>query len=104
MVKSGILNNKQLRHKNEPARHKLLDLMGDLALAGVALKRRCSLRVRATPATWNSRGRSGSCTSSGNLSDGTSRRASSVVFDITALQNILPTGIPSSSSTRSSTS
>jgi UDP-3-O-[3-hydroxymyristoyl] N-acetylglucosamine deacetylase/3-hydroxyacyl-[acyl-carrier-protein] dehydratase len=38
MVKAGILNNKQLRHKNEPARHKLLDLMGDLALAGVALK------------------------------------------------------------------
>jgi len=30
----GILNNVELRYKNEPARHKLLDLVGDLALAG----------------------------------------------------------------------
>jgi len=35
---SGVLNNKQLRYRNEPARHKLLDLMGDLALVGVPLK------------------------------------------------------------------
>ncbi|GIV56178.1 MAG: bifunctional enzyme LpxC/FabZ [Candidatus Kapaibacterium sp.] len=35
---SGILNNTQLRFKNEPARHKLLDLMGDLALVGVPMK------------------------------------------------------------------
>ncbi|MBI4547722.1 MAG: bifunctional UDP-3-O-[3-hydroxymyristoyl] N-acetylglucosamine deacetylase/3-hydroxyacyl-ACP dehydratase [Ignavibacteriae bacterium] len=36
--KNGMLNNKQLRFKNEPARHKLLDLMGDLALIGAPLK------------------------------------------------------------------
>lgn len=30
----GILNNVTLRFPNEPARHKLLDLMGDLALVG----------------------------------------------------------------------
>ena len=36
--KNGILNNKELRFKNEPARHKLLDLMGDLALIGAPLK------------------------------------------------------------------
>ncbi|MGD0338487.1 MAG: bifunctional UDP-3-O-[3-hydroxymyristoyl] N-acetylglucosamine deacetylase/3-hydroxyacyl-ACP dehydratase [Bacteroidota bacterium] len=35
---NGILNNKSLRFKNEPARHKLLDMMGDLALIGVPLK------------------------------------------------------------------
>jgi UDP-3-O-[3-hydroxymyristoyl] N-acetylglucosamine deacetylase/3-hydroxyacyl-[acyl-carrier-protein] dehydratase len=34
----GILNNVELRYKNEPARHKLLDLVGDLALAGRPLK------------------------------------------------------------------
>lgn len=34
----GILNNKQLRFKNEPVRHKLLDLMGDLALIGAPIK------------------------------------------------------------------
>ncbi|MGF1635925.1 MAG: bifunctional UDP-3-O-[3-hydroxymyristoyl] N-acetylglucosamine deacetylase/3-hydroxyacyl-ACP dehydratase [Cyclobacteriaceae bacterium] len=36
--KEGILNNVQLRHKNEPARHKLLDLVGDLTLAGRPIK------------------------------------------------------------------
>ncbi len=34
----GILNNKELRHKNEPVRHKLLDLIGDLALIGAPVK------------------------------------------------------------------
>ena len=34
----GILNNMELRHQNEPARHKLLDMIGDLALVGVHLK------------------------------------------------------------------
>jgi len=35
---NGILNNKELRFKNEPARHKLLDVLGDLALIGAPLK------------------------------------------------------------------
>lgn len=34
----GILNNTLLRHSNEPARHKLLDLIGDLSLVGLPLK------------------------------------------------------------------
>ncbi|MBT32640.1 MAG: UDP-3-O-[3-hydroxymyristoyl] N-acetylglucosamine deacetylase [Thalassobius sp.] len=34
----GILNNVELRYNNEPARHKLLDLVGDLALAGRPIK------------------------------------------------------------------
>lgn len=34
----GILNNAELRHQNEPARHKLLDVVGDLALVGRPLK------------------------------------------------------------------
>ncbi len=33
-----ILNNKEWRFKNEPVRHKLLDLMGDLALIGAPYK------------------------------------------------------------------
>ena len=32
--KEGVLNTIKLQFKNEPARHKLLDLIGDLALAG----------------------------------------------------------------------
>lgn len=35
---AGILNNTELRYPNEPARHKLLDLLGDLALVGQPLK------------------------------------------------------------------
>jgi UDP-3-O-[3-hydroxymyristoyl] N-acetylglucosamine deacetylase/3-hydroxyacyl-[acyl-carrier-protein] dehydratase len=36
----GILNNIDLAFANEPARHKLLDVIGDLALCGVRLKGR----------------------------------------------------------------
>ncbi|HWF45158.1 MAG TPA: bifunctional UDP-3-O-[3-hydroxymyristoyl] N-acetylglucosamine deacetylase/3-hydroxyacyl-ACP dehydratase [Candidatus Kapabacteria bacterium] len=35
---NGVLNNKKLRYKNEPARHKLLDLLGDLALVGAPIQ------------------------------------------------------------------
>jgi len=34
----GILNNLELRHKNEPSRHKLLDVIGDLSLVGFQIK------------------------------------------------------------------
>jgi UDP-3-O-[3-hydroxymyristoyl] N-acetylglucosamine deacetylase/3-hydroxyacyl-[acyl-carrier-protein] dehydratase len=33
-TENGILNNLELRFSNEPARHKLLDLIGDFALVG----------------------------------------------------------------------
>ena len=36
----GYLNNRPLEHDNEPARHKLLDVIGDLALIGRPLKGR----------------------------------------------------------------
>ena len=35
---NGVLNDRSLHFKNEPARHKLLDMMGDLALIGVPFK------------------------------------------------------------------
>jgi UDP-3-O-[3-hydroxymyristoyl] N-acetylglucosamine deacetylase/3-hydroxyacyl-[acyl-carrier-protein] dehydratase len=34
----GILNNVQMHYSNEPARHKLLDVVGDLALIGYPIK------------------------------------------------------------------
>ncbi len=38
-IKEGYLNSEGgLRHDNEPARHKLLDLVGDLALVGMPIK------------------------------------------------------------------
>jgi UDP-3-O-[3-hydroxymyristoyl] N-acetylglucosamine deacetylase/3-hydroxyacyl-[acyl-carrier-protein] dehydratase len=36
----GVLNNLELRFSNEPARHKLLDLIGDFALVGKRIKGR----------------------------------------------------------------
>lgn len=38
--KEGILNNLELHWMNEPARHKLLDVVGDLALAGKPIRGR----------------------------------------------------------------
>lgn len=38
VTENGILNNVELRHINEPARHKLLDLVGDLYLLGRPVK------------------------------------------------------------------
>jgi UDP-3-O-[3-hydroxymyristoyl] N-acetylglucosamine deacetylase / 3-hydroxyacyl-[acyl-carrier-protein] dehydratase len=37
-ARGGAVNNRKLHFPNEPARHKLLDMMGDLALIGVPLK------------------------------------------------------------------
>ena len=37
-VEAGILNNVELRYPNEPARHKLLDLIGDLTLTGMRVR------------------------------------------------------------------
>ncbi|MGB5988561.1 MAG: bifunctional UDP-3-O-[3-hydroxymyristoyl] N-acetylglucosamine deacetylase/3-hydroxyacyl-ACP dehydratase [Marinifilaceae bacterium] len=39
-VKQGVLNNLDLSFDNEPARHKLLDVMGDIALCGKFIKGR----------------------------------------------------------------
>ena len=38
VTENGILNNVELHYENEPARHKLLDLVGDLYLLGKPLK------------------------------------------------------------------
>jgi UDP-3-O-[3-hydroxymyristoyl] N-acetylglucosamine deacetylase/3-hydroxyacyl-[acyl-carrier-protein] dehydratase len=38
VLKEGILNNLEMHFPNEPARHKLLDIIGDLALVGMPIK------------------------------------------------------------------
>jgi UDP-3-O-[3-hydroxymyristoyl] N-acetylglucosamine deacetylase / 3-hydroxyacyl-[acyl-carrier-protein] dehydratase len=38
VLKEGILNNLELHFTNEPARHKLLDVVGDLTLVGTRIK------------------------------------------------------------------
>lgn len=39
-IKNGILNDSALNYPNEPARHKILDILGDLALLGQPIKGR----------------------------------------------------------------
>ncbi|MCK5766373.1 MAG: bifunctional UDP-3-O-[3-hydroxymyristoyl] N-acetylglucosamine deacetylase/3-hydroxyacyl-ACP dehydratase [Bacteroidales bacterium] len=38
VMQEGILSNLELHHRNEPARHKLLDVVGDIALLGKPIK------------------------------------------------------------------
>ncbi len=38
VLKEGILNNVKLNYPNEPARHKLLDVLGDFSLLGIPIK------------------------------------------------------------------
>lgn len=38
VLKEGIINNLELHFANEPARHKLLDIVGDLSLVGTRIK------------------------------------------------------------------
>ena len=38
VLREGILNNLELHYPNEPARHKLLDVIGDMALVGMPIK------------------------------------------------------------------
>lgn len=42
VIKGSYLNNLKLRHENEPARHKLLDVIGDLSLLGMPIKGKIS--------------------------------------------------------------
>lgn len=96
-VNQGILNNIQLHYNNEPARHKLLDLIGDLALVGAPLKaqilaarpghaanvafaKKIKAAIRAKKITKQYQ--------TSNSSN------SSVVFDINAIQKILPHRYP----------
>ncbi len=73
----GILNNVDLRFPNEPARHKLLDLIGDLALVGRWFK----ARIIATRP--------------GHLSNNEFARALRQVMKKEALQNKIPLYNPS---------
>ncbi len=72
----GILNNVDLRFANEPARHKLLDLIGDLALVGRWFK----AKIIATRP--------------GHLSNNEFARALRQVMKKEALQNKIPTYNP----------
>ncbi len=95
MGKTGMLNNRELRFRNEPARHKLLDLMGDLALIGAPLKAQI---LAARP------GHASNVEFAKKIRKLYQQKSlvkkyqyekkAGIVFDINALQNILPHRYP----------
>ncbi len=92
---NGILNNRELRFTNEPARHKLLDMLGDIALLGMPIKAQV---LAARP------GHASNVEFVKQLKKYADRnklarqfqheKKAGVVFDINAIQNILPHRYP----------
>ncbi|NTV91998.1 MAG: bifunctional UDP-3-O-[3-hydroxymyristoyl] N-acetylglucosamine deacetylase/3-hydroxyacyl-ACP dehydratase [Chlorobiaceae bacterium] len=92
---NGILNNRALRFQNEPARHKLLDLLGDIALLGMPLRAQV---LAARP------GHASNVEFVKQLKKYADRnklarqyqheKKAGVIFDINAIQNILPHRYP----------
>jgi UDP-3-O-[3-hydroxymyristoyl] N-acetylglucosamine deacetylase / 3-hydroxyacyl-[acyl-carrier-protein] dehydratase len=91
----GVVNNRTLRFPNEPARHKLLDLMGDLALIGVPLKAQI-LAARPGHASNIEFARKirKLYQQKKLVSKFQHERKEGVVFDINAIQKILPHRYP----------
>lgn len=92
---NGILNNRELRFTNEPARHKLLDMLGDIALLGMPVKAQI---LAARP------GHASNVEFVKQLKKYADRnklarqyqheKKAGVIFDINAIQNILPHRYP----------
>jgi len=83
--KNGVLNKKGLRFFNEPVRHKILDLLGDLYLLGepiqahiLAIKSGHSFNVKLAQKLNNLR----------------KKIKGKVVLDVSAIQRILPHRYP----------
>ncbi|MTI21374.1 bifunctional UDP-3-O-[3-hydroxymyristoyl] N-acetylglucosamine deacetylase/3-hydroxyacyl-ACP dehydratase [Fulvivirga sp. RKSG066] len=93
--KEGILNNVELRYKNEPARHKLLDVMGDLALAGRPIKAQI-LAARPGHAANVAFAKKLKRSMEGNAKQNAPRYNPSLppVLDINQISNILPHRYP----------
>ncbi|MFN3394678.1 MAG: 3-hydroxyacyl-ACP dehydratase FabZ, partial [Candidatus Thermochlorobacter sp.] len=92
---NGILNNRQLRYPNEPARHKLLDLLGDLALIGMPIKAQILAARPGHAANVEFVKKLRKLIEKNKLTRKYQHeRKSGVVFDAAAIQNILPHRYP----------
>ncbi len=92
---NGVLNNRQLRFKNEPARHKLLDLLGDLALVGAPMQ---SQILAARPGHASNvefaRKLRKLFAKKSMLKKYTTTSTKNVIFDIEAIERIMPHRYP----------
>jgi UDP-3-O-[3-hydroxymyristoyl] N-acetylglucosamine deacetylase/3-hydroxyacyl-[acyl-carrier-protein] dehydratase len=95
VAEEGILNNIALHFANEPARHKLLDLIGDLALIGYPLKGQI-LAARPGHASNIAFARqiSSLIKQKRKIRKFQQTQTPNVVFDIKAIQRILPHRYP----------
>jgi UDP-3-O-[3-hydroxymyristoyl] N-acetylglucosamine deacetylase / 3-hydroxyacyl-[acyl-carrier-protein] dehydratase len=96
VAKEGILNNTELRYPNEPARHKLLDLIGDLALSGVHVKGQIIAARPGHKANIEFARKIKTLHRQKKIEDKykTSGSKQGVVFDVNAIQKILPHRYP----------
>lgn len=95
VAEEGILNNIDLRHRNEPARHKLLDLIGDLALIGAPLKGQILAARPGHKANVEFARKIKSLLKQKKIQKKYQQKeADGVIFDINAIQKILPHRYP----------
>ncbi len=92
---NGILNNRELRFNNEPARHKLLDLLGDLALLGMPIKAQVLAARPGHASNVEFVKQLKKYADRNNLArQYQHEKKAGVIFDINAIQNILPHRYP----------
>ena len=95
VAEEGILNNIELRYRNEPARHKLLDLIGDLALIGAPIKAQILAARPGHKANVEFAKKIKSIIKQKKIQKKyQAKEAEGVVFDINAIQKILPHRYP----------
>ncbi|MCL4103857.1 UNVERIFIED_CONTAM: hypothetical protein GTU68_029174 [Idotea baltica] len=95
VAKEGILNNIELRYRNEPARHKLLDLIGDLALIGAPIKAQILAARPGHKANVEFAKKIKSLIKQKKIKKKYQiKETEGVVFDINAIQRILPHRYP----------
>jgi UDP-3-O-[3-hydroxymyristoyl] N-acetylglucosamine deacetylase/3-hydroxyacyl-[acyl-carrier-protein] dehydratase len=95
VLEEGILNNVELRHRNEPARHKLLDVMGDLALIGAPIKSQILAARPGHKANVEFAKKIKSLIKQKKIQKKyQTKAAEGVVFDINAISKILPHRYP----------
>lgn len=93
--KNGFLNEKDLRFKNEPVRHKVLDMLGDLALIGAPIKAQILAARPGHKANVEFAKKIRKLYQQKKLVKKYQHvKKEGVVFDINAIQNILPHRYP----------
>ncbi len=98
----GYINPKPLKWDNEPARHKLMDLIGDLALIGRPLKGRGLWQyVPGIQSTINSHALSARDVKHTEIQAPVYNPNLAPLIDVNGIRHLLPTGIRSCLSTKS---